>query len=99
MDYIRGDTKFVEMWAFGGPKYVELELLDVRASDGIRIHYDMERDGWSICQASTFSWDDTNDPTGACDSDWQEVAFVKSWARKVPGPGDPEYGPKEPRSL
>ena len=53
-------------------------LMDVRASDKIRVSYDKDRDGWVIEQASMFSWDadDTE-----CDEDWQEVHFVKSWAR------------------
>ena len=57
---------------------VEIDLSDVRASDGIRVTYDFDRDGWVIWQASIFEWeagDEEQDP------DWQEVAFVRSWAR------------------
>jgi len=61
---------------------VEVELVDVRAADSILISYDKERDGWSIKQASTFKWD-ANDEVQ--DPDWQEVAFVKAWARKKNG--------------
>lgn len=57
---------------------VQIGLLDVRAADDIQVSYDFDRDGWMIKQASKWEWDydDTE-----CDSDWQEVAFVKAWAR------------------
>ncbi len=61
------------------PTEVEVGLTDVRAADSIRISYDFERDGYVIRQASTFDWDHDDE---ACDADWQEVAFVKSWARE-----------------
>lgn len=57
---------------------VEVGLCDVRASDSVRVHYDFERDGWVISQASTFSWPSTDE---VCDSDWQEVAFARAWQR------------------
>ena len=60
---------------------VEVGLSDVRAADSIRVTYDYDRDGWSIKQASIFEWeaDDTE-----ADADWQEVAFVRAWARERP---------------
>lgn len=60
-------------------KYVEVGIDHVRAADNVRLHYDFERDGWSIEQASIFEWeiDDI-----VCDPDWQEVAFVKAWGRQ-----------------
>lgn len=58
---------------------VEVDMTEVRACDSIRITYDFDRDGWSIKQASTFSWDADDK---VCDSDWQEVAFVQAWARE-----------------
>lgn len=59
---------------------IEINLVDVRAADGIRIQYDFERDGWSISQAQVFSWDagDT-----ICDPKWKEVAFIDGWASKT----------------
>jgi hypothetical protein len=66
---------------------VQVGLCDVRAADSIRISYDFERDGWSIKQASTFSWD--ADDT-VCDPDYQEVAFVQAWARQRPEDDDDE---------
>jgi hypothetical protein len=56
-----------------------LNLSHVRASDGIRITYDGDRDGWSIEQASVFSWDASDEKL---DPDWREVAFVQAWARE-----------------
>lgn len=60
-----------------GPTHVEVGLVDVRAADDIRIHYDHERDGWVIEQASIFEWDVGDE---VCDQGWTEVAFIKAWA-------------------
>lgn len=65
------------------PKYLVLGLMATRAADDIRISYDYGRDGWKIEQASRFAWP-ASDPV--CDPDWQEVAFVKAWAREQPYP-------------
>lgn len=62
-------------------KFIQVNLMDVRAADGIRISYDFERDGWKIEQASTFEWDADDE---VCDPDWQEVAFVQAWGRERP---------------
>lgn len=59
--------------------YLQVDLMHVRAADGIRIHYDGNRDGWTIEQASVFRWD-IDDPV--CDPKWQEVAFIEAWASK-----------------
>lgn len=79
----RGDSLSVEIHypRSTGAAGVEVDLMDVRATDPVRVVYDFERNGWSILQASTFEWDG-NDPV--CDPDWQEVAFVPSWGRKKP---------------
>lgn len=81
---LRGRRAVVDMWyprcADGGARVAEVEvgLMDVRAADSILIQYDFERDGYSIKQASTFQLEGDDK---VCDPDWQEVAFVKSWAR------------------
>lgn len=61
-------------------KKLVIGLMDVRAADSIRISYDKDRDGWRIEQASIFSWE-SNDKK--CDPDWQEVAFIRAWAREI----------------
>lgn len=78
---IKGDTARVDLFYPRNPdsaKAVEIGLMDVRAADSIKVSYDFDRDGWSIKQASKFEWSSDD---GECDSDWQEVAFVKAWAR------------------
>jgi len=60
-------------------KMLTIGLMDVRASDDIRISYDKKRDGWKIEQASIFEWDFDDE---ICDPDWQEVAFIEAWKRK-----------------
>lgn len=76
------ETYFVELFyprSKGNVKAVEVGLMDVRAADSLRIEYDFDRDGYSIKQASKFSWDASDK---VCDPDWQEVAFVRAWARQ-----------------
>lgn len=79
-------TKQVELWyprVNGNPEYIEIDLSDVRAADGIRVSYDFDRDGWRIEQASKFEFAAEDK---VCDPDWQEVAFVQAWAREVTDP-------------
>lgn len=83
----RGDTCNINLWYPDVPenkiRKIEIGLLDVRAADSIRIWYDKKRDGYVIEQASTFEWDGDDEE---CDSDWQEVAFVRAWAREKKAP-------------
>lgn len=51
-------------------------LGDVRASDGIRITYDFDRDGYVIQQPTQLSWNVDE----VVDQKWKEVAFIESWA-------------------
>lgn len=79
---VNGETAMVSLYYprnEGQVKQVEIDLIDVRAADSIRVLYDFGRDGWSIQQASIFQRGPED--TGM-DSDWQEVAFIKAWARK-----------------
>jgi hypothetical protein len=63
----------------GQVRHIFVDQESVRASDGIRMHYDYQRDGWVIEQAAKFAWDiDDN----VCDPEWAEVAFIQSWARE-----------------
>lgn len=63
----------------GRVRYVGFNQESVRASDGVRLHYDYERDGVVVEQASRFTW---NADDKECDPDWQEVAFIPSWGRQ-----------------
>ena len=70
---------------------VQVSLMDVRAADDIRIHYDFKRDGWAIEQQKYFAWEDEE-----CDPGWAEVAFVKAWALETRHPSI-TGGDDEPR--
>jgi hypothetical protein len=56
-------------------KAIEVGLMDVRASDGLRLEYDFERDGWIIKQQVSIPTDGGGFNLG----EWQEVAFIQSW--------------------
>lgn len=78
---VHGDTASLDIYyprIEGNPKYLEVGLSDVRASDGIRIHYDFDRDGFVISQPKPHlvaigdrSYDEREE--------WIEVAFCGSW--------------------
>jgi hypothetical protein len=76
-DYIgfRGDTMNVDLWYPRNSKIKQMQigLIDVRAADDIRIHYDFARDGWVVEQNSDKLIEETDE------WDWQEVAFIKAW--------------------
>lgn len=65
----------------GNPTHLQIGMMHVRATDGIRVSYDFERDGWVIEQGGVWSW--SEDDPKPHDEDWQEVAFVRSWARDI----------------
>ena len=78
------DTVYIDIWYPKKgidiyPSKLEVGLMHVRAADSILIEYDFDRDGYSIKQASTFRGD-----VLGFDQDWQEVAFIKAWARAKP---------------
>jgi hypothetical protein len=78
---IRGRVAYIELWypeVEPNVNTIELGLMCVRAADNIRITYDYDRDGYVVLQGSQDEW-----PDGAPepDCDWQEVAFIKAWAR------------------
>lgn len=91
------DEIHVELWYprnKDSAKFIVLGLVDVRAADDIRVSYDFDRDGWRIEQAGKFEWE-AGDPNCG-DQDWQEVAFVKAWARQkadVSQPGNSDESP------
>jgi hypothetical protein len=62
----------------GAINSVTVGLVDVRSTDGIRVSFSFDRNGWVIQQASRFEWPPEDE---VCDMDWQEVAFIPSWNR------------------
>lgn len=79
-----GDELHIDLWYPDVPssdiKKMVLGLIDIRATDNIRISYDKSRDGWKIEQASTFEWEVDDEE---CDPGWQEAAFIQAWARET----------------
>lgn len=59
------------------PNKIAINLVDVRCSDGIKIEYDFDRDGWVIYQQSGTFHDGWSEDNG----DWVEVSFAQSWTR------------------
>lgn len=82
--YCVDDVLMTELYypreGFGEIMTIQIDLCDTRAADGIRVSYDFERDGYVIKQASIFSWESDDKERN---EDWQEVAFIKAWARQV----------------
>lgn len=76
-----GDVVTVSLWyprCDDNAKIIEIDLVDVRAADSIRIQYDFDRDGYAISQARR-----TEMPVSTGeeqDQGWTEVAFIKAWA-------------------
>lgn len=68
----------------GNINEIELGLGDVRASDGIKIYYDFERDGYVIMQPYIVE-KDMGDYIDAATETWEEVGFFKSWALENKG--------------
>lgn len=63
-----------------GVTHVELDQESVRATDGIRLHFDYNRNGWVIEQPTILEWsvDEENFERG-----WKEVAYIEAWALKA----------------
>lgn len=59
----------------GGIATVELDLVDVRASDGLRVTFCFERNGW-IVEQPIISTDEDGDES----QEWREVYFAESYA-------------------
>jgi len=62
----------------GKIRYLEVNIETVRASDGIRIHYDFDRDGFVIEQPMEKEIDKGD--YIECEDEWHETSFIKSWA-------------------
>ncbi len=83
---LREDTVDVELYypRINKVKFIEVGLMDVRANDGMRLHYDYDRDGWVIEQPTKLEWEVGEEP----DPHWKEVAFIQAWALMPDGEDD-----------
>ncbi len=68
-------------------RYVVVNQEGIRGSDGVRLHYDYDRDGFMVEQPTTRY---VKLRKGHYDTvtDWTEVGFFKSWAREPDGETD-----------
>jgi hypothetical protein len=62
----------------GDVQTIDIDLVDVRANDGLRIRYDFDRDGWVIMQPKRVL-QDTGPGTAEIET-WHEVFFAQAWA-------------------
>jgi len=58
---------------------LEVSLENSREEDDIRIHFDFIRNGWVICLATIFEWEEDDEEE---DRGWQEVAFIQVGDRR-----------------
>lgn len=63
----------------GKCRHVVVNQESVRASDGIRVWYDFDRDGFVVEQNSPYMREINETSSEQVDS-WREVYFAKSWA-------------------
>jgi hypothetical protein len=80
----------------GSARYIVVDLMEVRAADGVRISYDFDRDGWVIEQAAVFRWEcgDT-----VCDPKWREAAFLPAWQFEESAAGATPSPDEQPVTL
>ncbi len=89
MNRSRPDTIEFDFWyprSERAARYLIVGLMDVRASDGIRVRYDFDRDGYTIEQP-WYEEVEITKPGASYQSfeqveHWQEVGFFRSWALK-----------------
>ena len=77
-----GGVATIDLWYSGLPGNVhtlDIGLMDVRASDAIRVTYDFDRDGYVIMQCRLFL-ERIGDHSYEEKEDWIEVGFFQSWA-------------------
>jgi len=81
-----GNTITVALWyptCVGNATCIEVELVDVRAADSIRVCFDHERNGYVVEQPRRTQV--LMGQEGEIDRyeervEWQETAFLKAWA-------------------
>lgn len=79
----RGDCIEVDVWyprTENSPcREVRVGLMDVRAADDIRIHYDFDRDGWVIRQERVVEIEGGGAILSKDPEEWVEAAFLPAW--------------------
>lgn len=71
-------------------RYIHVNQEAVRASDGLRLHYDYQRDGFVVEQKKPY-WVKRPDGVYEDAEEWIEVGFFKSWQFN----DEPSEGPTE----
>lgn len=66
----------------GQCRHIHVNQEAVRASDGVRLHYDYQRDGFVVEQPRP--WLELIDGCYHSREEWIEVGFFKSWQFEVP---------------
>lgn len=74
----------------GQIRYVVFDQEATRASDGVRLHYDYERDGFVVEQNKPRLRKTDNDGYAHVDN-WTEVGFFQSWALADPEPSEADF--------
>lgn len=86
--FVRDGAIIVDLWYpypdSEGIKHVQVGMNAVRATDGIRVSYDFDRDGWVIHQPWPVDVQ-VGENAYRVDEDWREVAFVRSWSMHKDG--------------
>lgn len=76
--HISGDTGYTDLWyprtEESPVKFIEIGLMDVRATDNVRVSFDFEADGWKIEQDENIEDTDIDS-----EPSWVQVAFVPAW--------------------
>jgi hypothetical protein len=91
-------ARHVDLYRVDGPRtprYVRVDLMDVRAANTLVIHYDLERDGWAIESPTKMGWEDGED---LYDERLEEVAFVPAYSAAAADEVDRING-RDPRST
>lgn len=83
----RGDVVEVDLHyprVEGNDQAIEINLMDVRAADNIRVTYDHDRDGWVISMLRTQAHDDQGNAYVVEPPTWVEQAFIEAQAAMLP---------------
>ena len=77
---VSDNVAHVDLWyprVEGNVQFIHIGLMDVRAADGIRLHYDFERDGFVVEQPKPHLVKKENYYEDH--EEWIEVGFFQSW--------------------